>query len=91
LGNCPAGDLNDVGGASDPDEGIRRGGPVSVVLTEFLSAYELFLVLDGVAGTDRVGLPLPILKGGLESGSEGGGIEAVADGSRESRRAVSGP
>jgi hypothetical protein len=86
FGSCTAGGgLKDVGGASDPDEGIRRGGPVSVVLAGVLSAYELFRVLEGVAGTDKVGRPLPMLKGGLLCGSDGGGIEAAADRSRAMR------
>lgn len=85
MGTCAAGGLKDVGGANEPDEGIRRGGPVSVVLAGVLSAYELFRVLEGVAGTDKVGRPLPMLNGGLLCGSEGGGIEAVADKSRATR------
>lgn len=78
MGNWPAGGLKDVGGASEPDEGIRRGGPGSTVLAGALSAKEWFLVLEGVAGTDKVGRPLPILKGGLLCGRAGGGIELVA-------------
>lgn len=78
LGIWPAGALKDVGGAREPDEGIRRGGPGSTVLAGALSANEWFLVLEGVAGTDKVGRPLPILKGGLLCGSAGGGIELAA-------------
>ena len=78
FGIWPAGALKDVGGAREPEEGIRRGRPGSTVLAGALSANELFLVVEGVAGTDSVGRPLPILKGGLLCGRAGGGIELVA-------------
>jgi hypothetical protein len=61
---------------------MRRAGGRSVLSLGDLSTYDEFLVLEGVAGTDKVGLPLPILKGGFACGSDGGGIALVADKSR---------
>ena len=52
-----------------------------------VSAKELTLVLDGVAGTDNVGRPLPMLKGGLLCGSAGGGMLLVPAKSRDGRGA----
>ena len=39
-------------------------------------------VLDGVAGTDNVGRPFPMLNGGFECGTVGGGMDEKAASSR---------
>lgn len=47
-----------------------------------LSAKEGLRVLDGVAGTDNVGRPFPMLNGGFVCGRDGGGMDEKAASSR---------
>ena len=58
-----------------------------MVPAEPFSANELFRVLEGVAGTESVGRPLPMLKGGLLCGRAGGGMLLVTARSRAGRGA----
>lgn len=85
LDGCtsPAGALYDVGGAILPVEVTRPRGTGSMDEVADLSMYEEFRVLEGVAGTESVGRPFPMLKGGFACGSEGGGMEEKAASSRE--------